>query len=163
MAQENKTCKICGEKGHSKFYCKKKPLKKAPVKSVKKPKKRTRSQLVKDMDNIFSRYIRLSRKEECVTCKDVKPWKELQNGHFFSRGRYPTRWDETNCHPQCYRCNVILNGNYINYTIYMIDTYGRDTVDELERKSQSGEKLSTPRLREMIAEYTDKVKELKGE
>jgi hypothetical protein len=32
MAQENKICQICGEKGHSKFYCKKKPYK--PIRRV---------------------------------------------------------------------------------------------------------------------------------
>lgn len=38
MAQFNKTCKICLEVGHSKFYCKKKPFKPIPKVSKKKLK-----------------------------------------------------------------------------------------------------------------------------
>lgn len=124
-----------------------------------------RSKLVKKLDAIFSQYIRLKASVDgyttCVTCKETKPWKEMQNGHFFTRGRHATRWDETNCHPQCYRCNVPLKGNYIIYTEWMIDFYGRDYVDELERLSLSTDnKISTPDLRELITFYTKQVKEM---
>ena len=172
MSQENKVCGFCKELGHSKFYCKKRPAKTPKRTAIKttikktvpnKPKKRTesRSKLVKKLDSIFSQYIRLRDDNKgCVTCGDIKPWKEMQNCHFYTRGRQPTRWDETNCHSGCYRCNVILKGNYIKYTIYMMDRYGREVVDGLERKSLSGVKISTPELREMIEEYKIKVKEL---
>lgn len=94
----------------------------------------------------------------CVTCGAVKPWKEMQNAHFYTRARYPTRWSEDNCHVGCYRCNVILSGNYIVYTKYMLDRYGREFVDELERTSNSGIKISTPEIRERITLYTQKVR-----
>ncbi|MFK5282642.1 recombination protein NinG, partial [Lacticaseibacillus paracasei] len=77
----------------------------------------------------------------------------MQNGHFYSRGRYPTRWHDDNCHPQCVGCNIFLKGNYINYTKYMIDTYGREYVDELEVLSKSTIKISTAELQEMIDKY----------
>lgn len=177
MAQSNKTCSICQELGHSKFYCKKKPITpikrtaiklKAPVKKkIAKPKVKrvSRSQLVKKLDSVFSQYIRLkdatdSLEAQCVTCLISKPWKELQNGHFYTRGRYPTRWDEANCHVQCVACNVFLKGNYIKYTTYMIDRYGREAIDNLERKSLTTTKIPTPELEEKILYYTTKVKEL---
>lgn len=65
-----------------------------------------------------------------------------------------------NCHPQCARCNVFLKGNYINYTRYMIDRFGREAVDQLEVKSKSTIKISTPELEEKIEYYKKKVKEL---
>lgn len=178
MAQGNKTCPICGKLGHSKFYCpdkSKTSIKRTTVPKIrfiegsvmlaKLPRKKrteTRSQLIKKLDTVFSQYIRLKesvleidgfRYATCVTSGDYRPWKELQNGHFFTRGRYATRWDEMNCHPQTYRDNVLLKGNYIKYTTYMIDRYGREAVDELERKSLSTVKISSVELREMIEKY----------
>lgn len=166
MAQHNKTCSICGVLGHSKFYCKKKPvkeikrtaIKKTPVKKAKKNTKRiTRSQLVKRLDTVFSQYIRLRDSIDgmatCVTCGDKREWQQQQNGHFYTRGRYPTRWDEMNCSVQCVRCNVFLKGNYINYTMYMIDKYGREAVENLEIKSKSTVKITSVELQEMIDYY----------
>lgn len=127
-------------------------------------KKMSRSQIVKKLDSVFSQYIRLSNSvggdATCVTCGITKPWKEQQNGHFYTRGRYPTRWNEQNCHVQCVACNVFLKGNYINYTKYMIDRYGRAAVDELEVLSLSSQKISTPVLLEMVERYKAAVKEL---
>lgn len=178
-----KACKYCNSAEHSSTFCfnaPKKPIKNsikprskaivgvskpkvAKVSTTKKKKAKTRSQTVKELDAIFSQYIRLSESDingygDCVTCGERKFWKELQNGHFYTRGRYPTRWDEDNCHSQDYRCNVIFNGNYINYTRFMLDSYGREFVDELERKSLNGTKISTPELREKIAYYKQEVK-----
>jgi hypothetical protein len=124
-------------------------------------KKITRGAVVKKLDAAFSQYIRIKDARmgdaTCVTCGVTKPWKELQNGHFYTRGRYPTRWDETNCHVQCMRCNVMLKGNYIPYTKYMIDRYGREYVDELERISLSTVKYPTPTLMEMLEHYKQEV------
>jgi hypothetical protein len=131
-------------------------------------KKQSRSKVVKKLDDIFSKYIRLKSAvlvgdellSMCVTCKDVKPWKQQQCGHFISRGKYPTRWDEDNCKTQCVKCNVFLKGNYIPYTKYMIDEYGREFVDDLEVKSRGLAKFPTVQLEEMIEDYKEKVKDI---
>lgn len=127
-------------------------------------RKTSRSQTIKKLDSVFSKFIRLRDSVDgyasCVTCGGTKTWKEQQCGHFFTRGRYATRWDENNCFTQDYRCNVALNGNYINYTKYMIDRFGREHVDELEKKSLTMIKISTIELNEKIAYYDKKVKEL---
>jgi len=170
---KQQTCKYISEEGiaclspfHSKMYHKpRKEIKRSPIKSKldclplkEKPKKKkapSRSQLVKKLDAVFSIYIR--QRDDligCITCGEVKVWKEMQNCHFYSRGQLPTRWDETNCHSGCYRCNVLLKGNYINYTKYMIDRYGREYVDMLEIKSKSNIKITSVELKEMIAKYT---------
>jgi len=179
MAQENKICPKCSEKGHSGFYCKNTPRKpmrdsgkparsikvKVPVKKKKAP---TRSQLVKKLDDIYSKYVRLDQSDEfgyciCVTSGERMFWKEAQNGHFFSRRFYPTRWNDDNCHPQSMRDNVFLKGNYINYTRYMIDSYGRDFVDELEKLAHTTIKVKNAELIEKIAYYSTEVERLKHE
>jgi 5-methylcytosine-specific restriction endonuclease McrA len=117
-------------------------------------KKLTRKQITKKLDEAFSKYIRLRDEEYgCITCGKLLTFKELQCGHFFSRSHLHTRWDEDNCHAQCYRCNCILHGNYINYTKYMIDRYGREFVDELEKKSMLIDKISTDTLLTMLEHY----------
>lgn len=126
-----------------------------------------RKEIVKKLDKVFSEYIRLSESDEfgygtCITCGKRLFWKEAQACHFFSRGKMPTRWDEDNVHFGCYRCNVLLKGNYINYTREMLDRYSRDFIDNLEIKSKSSAKISTVELQEMIDYYSAEVKELKS-
>lgn len=129
-----------------------------------KTKRVSRKSLITALDKYVSHYIRLKDAQNglatCVTCGDTKPWKEMQNGHYYSRGRFPTRWDEDNCHVQCLRCNLYLKGNYIKYTLYMIDTYGREFVDELGIKSINPSKISSADLKGKIEEYKKKVNEL---
>lgn len=164
-------CKLCSSTFHTAAFCKNKPRKVISTKTSAKPTKKkapTRKQLVKKLDTIFSQYIRLDRTDdngygECVTCRTKLFWKELQNGHYFSRGKYPTRWDEDNCHLQDYRCNVVLKGNYIEYTLFMLDSYGREFVDALKYKSTNGDKISTPDLHNMIEKYSLEVSRLKQE
>ena len=179
MGIKSNPCKLCSSIYHTAAFCPQKPkkaIKRSPLrpaaikkksnlhesviikKMTAKKKAPTRSQLVKKLDKIFSEFIRLRDDGRgCVTCGDVKPWREMQNCHFYSRGRQNTRWDETNCHSGCYRCNVLLKGNYISYTMYMIDTYGREHVENLEKLSKSTEKITTVRLKEMIEYYTNLV------
>lgn len=173
--QANKVCSICSSVGHSKFYCKvrvEKPIARSSIKKkvnvakvkVLVKKRISRGQWVKRLDSVFSQYIRLRDDGNgCITCGDVKHWKELQNCHFFTRGRFATRWDEMNCHSGCVKCNVFLKGNYINYTRYMIDRFGRQAVDELEIKSLSTVKIPTHAIEQMIEEYKLRVKELLNE
>lgn len=127
-------------------------------------KRMSRGQLVKKLDSAFSQWVRLRLAKNgeamCVTCGVVKPWKELQAGHFYTRGRYPTRWHPDNVHVQCYRCNVLLKGNYITYTKYMINRYGMEFVDELEVISLSSETTTSAWIREQIEYYQGQVAEL---
>ena len=131
-------------------------------------KRKTRSQIVKKLDAVYSQYIRLDKSDEygyseCVTCDTRLHWSELQNGHFISRSKYPTRWHDDNCFPQCMRCNVFLKGNYIPYTLFMVDSYTREGVEELKRLSLQTIKVSTGDLEERIIHYTAEVKRLKDD
>jgi hypothetical protein len=93
---------------------------------------------------------------QCVTCGVRKHWKELQGGHFISRVKTAHKLLEENIHPQCQRCNGPLRGNPIPYSLYMIDTYGREFVDELEMTKNNGIKYCR-------ADLLTKIKELKAE
>lgn len=93
-------------------------------------------------DNVFSVYIRLKNADKngrckCITCGKVLHWREIQNWHYRSRLCNKYRFDERNCHPQCKHCNVMLNGNYRNYHIYMVDTYGEEVESMLRNDKES--------------------------
>lgn len=135
------------------------------MKTMKKVKTKTRSWYVKRLDDVFSQYIRLRNADfagyaTCVTCGVSKPWKEQQCGHYESRGKYGTRWDEKNCNVQCYRCNVALKGNYPAYARYLIRKYGATILDELEMKASKSPMYSIGELQLLIDEYTKRVNDL---
>lgn len=174
MSQVNKVCPYCNELGHSGFYCPNKPrkeIKRSPIKQntdiirakgrIKRPRKKTvtRSHLVKKLDSVFSQYIRqkyaVDGMTACVTCGVVKRWQEQQNGHYESRGHLPTRWSEDNCAPQCVACNVFKKGNYTEYAIWMLNTYGADKLVELKQRANSSIKITSVELKEMIEKYTN--------
>lgn len=57
-----------------------------------------------------------------------------QNGHFVPRQYLATRYDEVNCHAQCYACNMLYNGQPSSYAARLERDYGLGTVEALEKK-----------------------------
>lgn len=128
---------------------------------AKTSKKPLRKNLIKELDTIFSQFIRLryAKNEiaECVTCGKKDHWKKLQNGHWASRRHYSTRWDEQNCNVQCSGCNVFRAGEIYLYTKYLCSKYGNNFPDELYTKSQQIVKFADVELIDMIDYYKQKV------
>lgn len=129
-------------------------------------KSKTVSQLKKELDKIFSQYVRIKGADRntqigvCVTCGVKKPWKELQAGHYEKRGKNQLRYDETNVHPQCVGCNVFQKGNYTRYARYMIDMYGADYLKELEEEAKKIKQWKVYELEDLLTEYKAKLKAL---
>ena len=129
-----------------------------------KRKKLTRSKLVKKLDAIFSKYIRLKYSDKkgickCYTCWDKDHWKNMQCGHFVSRSNYKYRRDEKNARVQDYKCNIIYSWNYKFYTCNMIDEYWKDRVDCMINDKEPV-KITTPEIEEMIEKYELLVEKL---
>ena len=122
-----------------------------------------RSTIVKNLDTVFSQYIRrkdaIDEIAECVTCGKKDHWSKLQNGHWASRRHYSTRWDERNCNVQCSGCNVFRAGEIYLYTKYLCSKYGDNFPEELYKLSQKTVKFSDNDLQDMIQHYKDKLKE----
>lgn len=120
-----------------------------------KPKK---SVTWKDIaDRVFSEYIRLKNSNdkwvcECFTCWRKQNRKEIQNWHFVSRWNMKYRYSEINCNPQCQMCNVILNWNYIQYTLKMIEKIGKTDTEKIINDKQTIE-LKQYQYEEMITEW----------
>jgi Bacteriophage Lambda NinG protein len=132
---------------------------------MSKKKAPTLPALVRKLDSIFSRYIRMKYADEggtvsCVTCGKLMHWKEAHAGHFVSRRHMAVRWDERNVHPQCCGCNTFNGGALDEYASYIINIYGMNTFDELRGMKKLTQKWTRPELTELIAHFSNKVNEL---
>ena len=97
---------------------------------------------------------------KCVSCGVQKPWKELQCGHYVSRSHLSLRWDLRNCWPQCPACNIFKNGNYPNFTKYLLDNYGEEWLKELIRQGQKIKKWTAQDLGNEIEFAQDLISKL---
>jgi len=120
------------------------------------------------LDKVFSEFIRLRDAGEdgfirCITCGARVYWKSADNSHFIRRSNMTTRWHEKNCHASCFECNRINHGELKIYEQWLYSTYGAEIVQQLKDLGRSEAKFSESDLKEMIALYRKKVKELKKE
>ena len=126
-----------------------------------------RSTLVKKLDKIFSIWIRSKDADhagmvDCFTCGVTKNWKyEIDAGHFQSRGKYETRWNEQNVKPQCKRCNGFRGGEQYRFAKNLYTLYGEGTAEWLEFESNQPARFTNDELLVKIKHYTELVKSLK--
>lgn len=122
--------------------------------------------LIKDADAIFSKYIRLKYADEdgmvaCYTCGNKKHWTLQQNGHFIPRANIFLRYDERNCRPQDSDCNEYKRGNMSVFN-QKLEEERPGIVDILREEAALVHKTTREELRQLISEYSIKVKQLKS-
>ena len=131
--------------------------------------KKTISKLKKELDAIFSIYIRLRSANEygycqCWTCGVVRHYKDgMQNGHFQSRKHMATRFNEENCQVQCVKCNIYSSGEQFKFGLNLDAKYGEGTAEELEFLARTTFKISRAEYEEHISYYKNIVENLKEE
>ena len=131
--------------------------------------KKTISKLKKELDTIFSLYIRLREANEygmvqCFTCGIVRGYKDgMQNGHFQSRKHMATRFDEENCQNQCIKCNMFSQGEQYKFSLALDAKYGEGKAEELEFLARTTLKISRAEYEEKISYYKNLVSNLKDE
>jgi len=139
--------------------------------AVKKKKKlKSIAKLVEEAAVILQRIVRLKAADgqgyvQCVTCGIQQPWQDMQGGHFISRVFTAHKLLEENINPQCPRCNGPLRGNQAAYTLFMVDTYGREWVDELLATKSQTKKYLRYEIEEVIDDLKDRetnIRRLKG-
>ena len=130
--------------------------------------KKTKSiaKLVEEAAVLLQKLVRLKAMDEngyvsCVTCGTTRQWNDgMQGGHFISRKWLALKLEEENVHPQCSCCNGPLRGNPIQYTIFMIDTYGREKVEEMERLKHESRKFYRAEVKDITQDLKEQIKEL---
>jgi len=125
-------------------------------------KEKTRAWWIKELDSWFSKYIRLKYdKGRCYTCGYVAPWKRLQNGHMVSRYYLSTRFDERNCRPQCYTCNMFRKGMIPDFSQRLEKELGDGITKELYKIAQRITKdFDIQFLQEKVSYYKTEVEGL---
>jgi|TARA_R100001460_G_scaffold81690_2_gene122584 hypothetical protein len=116
-----------------------------------------RRKLIKKIDRIFSKYIRLKHADHagnctCITCGKKAKWDsgQIHAGHFVSRRFLVTRFDERNVYPQCAYCNNWLAGNQYMFGKAIDRIHGEGTADELMILSKKTIKIENYELDEIF-------------
>lgn len=125
---------------------------------------KTAAQLKKDLDGLFSKWVRLSHADKngnvaCYTCGKIFHWKKIQNGHFIRRQYLATRFDPRNCRPQCVGCNMFGDGKTVEFS-RKLESEKKGITMALYRDAQAITK-NFP-YAEKILEYTEKLKQFKA-
>jgi 5-methylcytosine-specific restriction endonuclease McrA len=121
-------------------------------------KPKTITQLKKKLWDKVSLYVRTKDRDwkdevSCVTCGKVYHYKKMQAGHFIPGRKGKTLFDTRGIHPQCYRCNINLKGNWARYYEFMKVTYGQKLIDELIKQDKEVFHYTTEWLKEEIKKY----------
>ena len=147
------------------YYIKKK--KKEPS-EAKKGQKRSKPDLVRKLDDVFSKYIRLRDAMpngycKCISCGRIKPFSEFDAGHFYSRKHMGTRFDEDNVWAECSGCNRFSADHLVNFQTNLIRKIGMGRFELLGVKAHEVKKWCDFELEAMIKHYSAEVKRLKEE
>lgn len=140
----------------------------APTGLADMAKKKPIGKLVDGAATLLQKLVRLKSSDDngyctCVSCGHVGHWKDMQGGHFVPRGNSATKLMEENVHPQCPSCNgfgMKFGDAEKHYTLWMIDYYGREFVENLLSLKGKTHKWVRLEVDQLIAEWKDQIKEL---
>jgi hypothetical protein len=134
----------------------------------KKQKLKTIRDWTKEAQIAFNAYIRLrDAGKPCICCGitlgDNAIGGGYDCGHYRSVGSAPhLRFDERNAHGQRKQCNRYGGGRAVDYRLGLINRIGLEAVADLE-SDQTPKKYTIEQLKEIIATYKRKRKELLNE
>lgn len=97
----------------------------------------------------------------CITCGTRIPYKSANAGHFVSSRCNAVLFEEDLTNLQCPQCNIYLMGNYLPYTLKMIDLHGREWVEEKQRLKHKTLKRTINDYQTLEAIYKQKFINLK--
>ena len=105
---------------------------------IKKKRKKKLPKISNLAKNAWDLMSLISRKKDadymglvsCVTCGQVKHWKEMHAGHFFHGSKQrPISYDKRNIHAQCPGCNTYKGGARDEYACYVSKRYGPQALE----------------------------------
>jgi len=126
-------------------------------------KKKTQKYWKTKIDKVFHEYIRRREADndsgycKCISCNKPIHFTESDAGHFISRAKMATRYDEQNVHAQCRKCNRFEYGRQFEYSLKI----GTELAEELLIKSRQIYKMSDAEWLEVFEKFRDKLKAIK--
>ena len=134
-----------------------------------KPVKKGSKSLARDVaDKYFSRYIRLVYAFEnngelfckCFTSGNIFHIKNIDAGHFITRGNGMMRYNEDNVRPQGRQDNRFKQGRHDIFEKNLIKEIGQEAVDSLKRLADERGEDNEAYYKEVAEHFRVKVKEL---
>jgi hypothetical protein len=158
---QNNTQVVCSIACSIKFMKSKKANDWQKEKKVLKEKLMTKSDYLNICQKVFNTYIRTRDKDKnCISC-NKKLVGKYDAGHFFSVGAYPNlRFNENNVFGQCVHCNRDKHGNVKEYDLRLQNILSTEDYNKLLNDRNKPALLSIEDVKELIAIYRIKTKEL---
>lgn len=170
-------CKNCKNKFEpvrfNQKYCLESECVRVWVESEKaKQWKKTKQKMQQDLETvqdyvkmtqiIFNKYIRLRDKgQPCISCGAKAGSYTITAGHYFPSTNKSVTFNEDNLHGQCwYNCNSSKSGNLAEYRLGLIQRIGLERLEKLELESRKTRKFTKDELKEIMAIYKKKCKDL---
>ena len=175
---KTKKCKYCQEQYFPKttlqkcctnYECIKQAVKDAELKTWNKKKTKLKKDLMTASDwlkiaqQTFNSFIRKRDQGfHCISCgQHINGVKHAS--HYYSAGGHSNvRFNENNVHVSCYKCNVQLSGNLLNYQIAIRDKIGGEELIKLHELAHITKKWTIEELQEINTVYKEKLKQLKN-
>jgi len=125
-------------------------------------KLKTKGELLKELQILFNRYIRLRDiGKPCIACGNPIKDGQTHASHYFSVGAYPNlRFNEDNCHSGCAECNTHLSGNLAEYALNLPNRIGQERFNQLLESRKNPLHLSKEEIEELKKVYKLKIKSL---
>lgn len=117
------------------------------------------------LDRIFSIYVRLRDTDSqgygsCISCNRYIHYSDSDAGHFVSRDRMTTRWNEKNVHLQCRNCNRFRSGEQYSQSLNIQRRYGDSAPEILLAESHKTSKMTDFEVEALIQHYRAEAKKL---
>ena len=125
-------------------------MKKTPL---KKQSSQPTAKLKKEAWKWFSLFIRNRDSWQCFTCGSVFKGAGMHAGHFITRTKANTFFDEMNVNAQCYPCNIHKRGNSGEYAYRLIEKYGQAKFKKLLERGRVLKQFTHTELKGIIETY----------
>lgn len=135
---------------------------------ARKEKLKSRADHLREAQAAVNEYVRLRDAHlPCISCdstpndNDLMTGSRWDAGHYRSVGACPElRFEPSNIHRQCVKCNRNLSGNAVEYRIRLVQRIGAEKVAWLEGLHPAC-KYTVDEIKSIKAEYRAKTRELK--
>lgn len=126
------------------------------MKKQRKQRKKLPSmkKMMENADRAFSIFIRTRDKWRCVICGSTK---QVQCGHIIRRGKMNVRFNEDNCHAQCFKCNCRHEYWPEHYMAWFLDTIGPSSFHTLYLESLTPRRFNREQLQRITDKYLNAI------
>jgi hypothetical protein len=116
---------------------------------------------IKLAQQVFNKYINLRDNGlPCISCDKPINGRINASHYFNANNHWNVRFNEFNVHSSCINCNQYLSGNLIEYRSRLINKIGIEQLTLLEAEAMKTRKFTIEELKEIIATYKKKCKEI---